>query len=184
MHRVKLKTARLSQYLAKFTNMKKLNIIYICFVYVLLFSMCSCDIYKKSSKTKSDTDTTEQIETKTFRKGDTVTYQIPNIVLKDTTIYTYNRQGTTLKTVYNTQGQISQVDCFSSAIEEFKKENRQILETIKQKDSEKKEEMNTDWIMYGFIMIGVVLMFAFLLFYFYIKSQTASFTAILEKLSK
>jgi len=144
----------------------------------------SCDVYKKSDKTKTDRDLTEQIETKVFRKGDTVRYEIPNVILKDTTIYTHNRQGTTLKTVYNTQGQVQSVDCFSSAIEEFKKENRNIIESIKEKHSEKKEEMNTDWIMYLFIMIGVVLIVMCVLFFFYIKSQTASITSVLNQISK
>lgn len=165
--------------------MKRLFRFILCLLILSLLWLCnSCDIYKKSDKTKTDRDLTEQIETKTFRKGDTVRYEIPNVILKDTTIYTYNRQGTTLKTVYNTQGQIQSIDCFSSAIEEFKKENRSLIESIKEKESEKKEEMNTDWIMYGFIMIGVVVMFVCLLFFFYIKSQTASITSVLEKLSK
>lgn len=141
---------------------------------VLLLGLSSCDVYKKSNKTKTDRDLTEQIETKVFRKGDTVRYEIPNVVLKDTTIYTYNRQGTTLKTVYNSSGSVQSIDCFSSAIEEFKKENRNLIESIKEKESEKKEEVNTTWILYGFIMIGFVLVVALLLIFFYIKSQTAS----------
>lgn len=155
-------------------------------LFIALFALgfISCDVYKKSDKTKTDSNLTEQIETKTFRKGDTVRYEIPNVILKDTTIYTYNRQGTTLKTVYNTQGQIQSIDCFSSAIEEFKKENRNLIESIKEKQSEKKEEMNTDWIMYGFIMIGVVLIVALLLMFFYVKSQTASITTALQNITK
>lgn len=165
--------------------MKRVFRFIICLLILSLLWLCnSCDIYKKSSKTKTDRDLTEQIETKTFRKGDTVRYEIPKVTLKDTTIYTYNRQGTTLKTVYNTQGQIQSIDCFSSAIEEFKKENRNLIESIKEKESEKKEEMNTDWIMYGFIMIGVVVMFALLLIFFYIKSQTASITTALQNITK
>jgi len=147
---------------------------------MLLFN--SCDIYKKASKTKTDSELTEQIETKTFRKGDTVRYEIPNVILKDTTIYTYNRQGTTLKTVYNTQGQIQSIDCFASAIEEIRNENRNLIQSIKQKDSEKKEEVNTTWILYGFIMIGIVLIVALLLAFFYIKSQTGAITNILNKI--
>lgn len=147
----------------------------------LILCLVSCDVYKKSDKTKTDRELTEQIETKTFRKGDTVTYEIPNVVLKDTTIYTYNRQGTTLKTVYNPQGQISSIDCFSSAIEEIKNENRILIESIKDKSSEKKEEVNTTWILYGFIMIGVVICFAFFLAYMYIKKNTAVVTSILQK---
>jgi hypothetical protein len=158
--------------------------VFMFFMFTTLLSLTSCDIYKKSSKTKTETDLTEHIETKTFRKGDTVRYEIPNIVLKDTTIYTYNRQGTTLKTVYNSQGNVASIDCFSSAIEEFKNENRKLIQDIKEKDSEKKEEVNTTWILYGFIMIGVIMCFALLLGYFYIKSNTQTVTKALESFVK
>lgn len=139
-------------------------------ILILPFLFFSCDIYKKSSKTKTDTDFTEQIETKTFRKGDTVHYSVPNITFKDTAIYKKNIQGSTLKIVYDKQGNTSSIDCIASMYEESVKENRRLLQAIKDKDSEKKEEVNTTWIMYGFIMIGVVLLFAILMFYFYIKS--------------
>jgi len=169
------------------TNTRNMKLIIRILLIALFFSLIamgfiSCDVYKKSSKTKSDSELTENIETKTFRKGDTVRYEIPRVILKDTTIYTYNRQGTTLKTVYNTQGQISSIDCFSSYIEEIRKENRNLIESIKVKDSEKKEEVNTTWILYGFIMIGIVLIVALVLVFFYIKSQTGAITNILNKI--
>ena len=139
-------------------------------IILFLFICCSCDIQKEAVKIKTDTDFKENIETKTFRTGDTVTYEVPNVIFKDTTIYRKNTQGTILKTVYDKSGSISSIDCFASAIEEFKKENREFKESIKNKKSEKKEEINTTWILYGFIIIGVVLCFALLLGYFYIKS--------------
>lgn len=140
-------------------------------LFLSLLALCfSCDIYKKSDKTKTDTGFTENIETKTFRKGDTVTYKIPNVIFKDTIIYRKNTQGTILKTIYDKSGSITSIDCFASAIEEFKKENREFKESIKDKQSEKKEEVNTTWILYGFIMIGIIICFALLLGYFYIRS--------------
>lgn len=151
-----------------------LNTVFKILITALLFSLLmlcfSCDIYKKSDKTKTDTGFTENIETKTFRKGDTVTYEVPNVIFKDTIIYRKNTQGTILKTVYDKSGSIASIDCFASAIEEFKKENREFKESIKDKQSEKKEEVNTTWILYGFIMIGVIICFALLLGYFYIRS--------------
>lgn len=138
-----------------------LSLIMLCF---------SCDIYKKSDKTKTDTGFKENIETKTYRKGDTVTYEVPKIIFKDTIIYRKNTQGTILKTVYDKSGSIASIDCFASAIEEFKKENREFKESIKDKQSEKKEEMNTTWILYGFIAISIIMCFALLLGYFYIKN--------------
>lgn len=158
--------------------MRKLTIIFICVFFV------SCDVYKKASKTKTDTDFTEKIETKIFRKGDTVSYEIPKIFYKDTTIYTYNRQGTTLKTIFNKQGSISKIDCYSSQIEEFKIENRKLLEYIKEKNSEKKEEFNASWIIYILIAFIIIITIAMLLFYKYIKSNTSLVTNFLQQQNK
>jgi len=126
------------------------------YIIILILFLSSCDIVKKSAKTKSDTNFNEQIETKTFRKGDTVTYEVPNVIFKDTTIYRKNVQGTVLKTVYDNTGRISSVDCFSSFIEEIKKENREFQQSIKDKESEKQEKANFDWMIY--IVIGVVVL--------------------------
>lgn len=158
----------------------KQNWYWIGIILVLCMSMCSCDIYKKSDKQKNDIDYTEQIQTITKRIGDTVRYEVPVVRMKDTTIYTYNKQGTTLKTVY-LNGEVKTVECQTSAIELLINENRRLSDQSKAKQSEKKEEMNTDWIMYGFIMIGVVLIVALFLVFFYIKSQTASILSVLSK---
>lgn len=125
-------------------------------IIISILFLSSCDIVKKSAKTKSDTNFNEQIETKTFRKGDTVTYEVPNVIFKDTTIYRKNVQGTVLKTVYDNTGRISSVDCFSSFIEEIKKENREFQQSIKDKESEKEEKANFDWLIY--IVIGIVVL--------------------------
>lgn len=157
--------------------MKKILLIaFLCLFFV------SCDIYKKSNKTKTDKDFTEQIKTKTYRKGDTVVY-VPNIQYKDTTIYTYNRQGTTLKTVYNKSGQLAKVDCYTSAIEEMKEENRKLLEQIKNKDSEKKEEVNTTWILYLVGGLVLVCFFALFLMFIYINKNTKIITNLIPKIS-
>ena len=60
----------------------------------LLLFMFSCNVQKKAIKTKTDRQLTEQILTKTYRPGDTISIDIPNIKLKDTVIervsYKYN----------------------------------------------------------------------------------------------
>jgi len=139
---------------------------------LLLLLLCSCDIQKEAIKTKVDTDYKENIETKTFRKGDTVRYEIPNVIYKDTTIYRTNRQGTTIKTVYASNGAIASIDCFASAIEEIKKENREFKQSIKDKESTKTENFDSSFILY--IMGGVVLIFSLALFllYLYVKKNT------------
>lgn len=164
--------------------MKKIaRILIILLLLSLIWLLNSCDIYKKAEKQKNDIDYTEQIQTVTKRIGDTVRYEVPVVRMKDTTIYTYNKQGTTLKTVY-LNGQVKNVECQTSAIEMLINENRRLSDQSKIKQEEKTEKVNTDWIMYCFIMIGVVLIVALVLIFFYIKSQTASITSVLEKLSK
>ena len=133
-------------------------------MFATLLSLTSCDIQKQASKTKTDTDFKETIETTTKRLGDTVTYK--NIVhVKDTTIYTVNRQGTTLKTVYDNTGNIASIDCFASAIDEIKKENREFQQSIKDKDKTKTEEFSSTWVLY--LIGGVVLMFSVVVFLMY-----------------
>jgi hypothetical protein len=147
-----------------FTNKKmKVNIWYSVALIVLVLTFSSCDISKRAIKNKTDRELNESSETITKRIGDTVSYKIPNIIFKDTTIYTVNKQGTTLRTVYNESGQISQIDCFASMIEEINRTNKQLIEAIKDKDSEKTEKFDSTVILY--IMIGlslIVLIVAYL----------------------
>jgi flagellar basal body-associated protein FliL len=157
------------------------KILIISLLLSLIWLFNSCDIQKEASKTKTDTAFKENIETKTFRKGDTVHYEIPNFILKDTTIYRTNKQGTTIRTVYDQGGNISNIDCFASAIEEIKKENREFQQAIKAKESKKTEDFDSSFIIY--IMIGVVVLGAFALFlmFLYIKKNTALITQYLPK---
>lgn len=154
-------------------------------VLISILFLSSCDIVKKSAKTKSDTNFNEQIETKTFRKGDTVTYEVPNVILKDTTIYRKNVQGTVLKTVYDNTGRISSVDCFSSFIEEIKKENREFQQSIKDKKKEKEEKANFDWLIYlvSGIVIVIIFLGSFFLYLMYksINKNSEIINKILEK---
>ena len=156
--------------------MKKLIII------IFILSLFSCDIQKKAIKTKTDRTVNELTERTIKRKGDTVTYIIPNIKLKDTTIYTINRQGTTLKTVYDNKGQLSQIDCFSSLIEITERTERMMQEFIKDKNSEKTEDFDSSFIFY--IMLGIVLMFLILVIFGfkYLNQNTKAVSEILQKL--
>jgi len=165
--------------------MKTILRILLIALFLALFAMgfISCDVYKKSDKQKSDVDFTEQITTSTKRIGDTVRYEVPVVRMRDTTIYTYNKQGTTLKTVY-LNGSVKQVECQTSAIELLINENRRLSDQSKEKHSEKKEETNTTFFLYLFGAFMIIVCFTLLLVFWYIKSQTASITSVLEKLSK
>jgi len=135
---------------------------------VLFFIACSCDIQKQASKVKSEVAEKTSTETITKRKGDTVSYKIPKITFKDTTIYTKNRQGTTLKTVYNESGSIASIDCFASAIEEIKRENREFQESIKDKSKEKTEEFDASIILYILLGFVAIVFLAFIILMWYI----------------
>lgn len=147
----------------------------------LFFLLTSCDIQKEATKSKSDTGFKENIETQTFRKGDTVHYEIPKVIYKDTTIYRTNRQGTTIKTVYDQGGNISSIDCFASAIAEFRKENREFQQSIKDKEAKKTENFDSTFILY--IIGGVVIlgMFALILMFIYVKKNTALVTQFIKQ---
>jgi hypothetical protein len=149
-----------------------------------LFLVVSCDITKQAFKNKSEASGKESIETVTKRKGDTVTYTIPNVILKDTIVYTVNRQGTTLRTVYDQTGSISSIDCFASAIEEIKKENREFQESIKEKEKQKTEDFDSSFILYIVSAIVILGIFALLLLFFFINKNTKAVTEVLNRLSK
>jgi len=149
----------------------------------LLILLSSCDIQKKAIKTKQD-KTVSEIEERTIkRKGDTVSYTIPKVTYKDTTIYTVNRQGTTLRTVYNDSGNVSQIECFSSLIEITERLERMTEEVIKSKDREKTEAFDSSFILY--IIMGVVALGSVALFLGYktINKNSKAIELILDRVS-
>lgn len=152
---------------------------------VLLFvlSFTSCDIYKQSQKSKSDTSVKQTEETKSFRKGDTVHFSIPKVTLKDTTIYRTNYQGTTIKTIYDKNGNVSSIDCYASRIEELTKKNLEYQNALKEKESTKEEKFNTTWILYFMIGIVIILVVALFLMYKFFDKKTSAITDIIQKSS-
>ena len=141
---------------------------------LLLSTFVSCDILKKTTKTREDRTLTESTETLTKRKGDTVRYQIPKVTYKDTTIVKRNYvTGTTQTVRYNDQGMIDLVECQSGAIDELKRTNKELVEAINNKDKTVEKEFNTEIIIY--IMLGFVFIVAVLAFFVfkYISKNTA-----------
>lgn len=136
---------------------------------LILLIVFSCDIQKRAIKDKQDRTVSELQERSFTRKGDTLTYTIPNIKYKDTTIYTVNRQGTTLRTVYDNRGELSQIDCISSLIQVTERLEKTLEEQIKQKDKEKEENFDSSVVLYVVIGFAIILLGAF-----YILINTAS----------
>jgi len=153
------------------------NIIYT----LLALYIVSCDVQKISDKTKDNSNYKENTEVKTFRQGDTVRFEIPNIKFKDTTIYRTNRQGTTIQTIYDRQGTVKSIDCYASRIEELTRQNIEYQKNSKQKQSAKTEKFNTVWVLYFVIGIVVIFVVALLLMFLYIKKNTAVISAFISK---
>lgn len=137
----------------------------------LLFLM-SCDITKQASKTKTDTETNEQYERIEKRDGGIATFKPEStIVYRDTTILVQGTNGTELKVIYDKTGNVSQMDCNGALIDVIERYNKQIQESVKEKDKQKTEEVNTDWIMYGFISLTLIMFFGMFLLYMLINKR-------------
>lgn len=133
----------------------------------------SCDTIKnKTSHAKTEDRQSESSSEKiTYRKGDTVSYIIPNVKLKDTTIYTVNREGTTLRTIYDQQGGVKQVDCMTSQIMDILRENQKLNEKIAEQErtKDKKTEFNTDWILYIVVAVFLLILIVIIIALRYLK---------------
>ncbi|AXG70431.1 hypothetical protein KORDIASMS9_02671 [Kordia sp. SMS9] len=139
-------------------------------IILLLLLFTSCDVKKKAIKNKTDTKLTEQIETIKKRKGDTVTYSIPKVTYRDTTIYKKNYvTGTAQVLRFDKQGNVDLAQCISGSVEEITRQNRELIETIKAKDKEKTEEFDSSFILYGFLGIGFILIIVGLVIVFVLK---------------
>lgn len=146
-------------------SMKRLLII------PFLFLM-SCDITKQASKTKTDTETNEQYERIEKRDGGIATFKPEStIIYRDTTIFVQGTNGTELKVIYDKTGNVSQMDCNGALIDVIERYNKQIQESVKEKDKQKTEEVNTDWIMYGFIALTLIMFFGMFLLYVLINKR-------------
>ena len=154
------------------------------FLCLLVFSLLfvSCDILKKSTKEKEDVSIKDNIETKTFRKGDSVSFRPGNITYKDTTIYRVSKENTVLRTVYDNNGNIRDIDCYASRIEELTKRNFELEQFKKNKTKEKEEKFDSSFILYivgGLVVLGIV---ALLLLFKANNQNSKAIQAILNKI--
>ena len=130
-----------------------------------LLVFCSCKIMKTKDSKDEDISMVRTETRAVTRAGDTVFYQVPNITFKDTTVYTYNRQGTTLKTVYDDKGDIARIECMASRIEELTRITEALTKSLSEKKKEKVEEskgINLNFIVLGVTVIAAVLLYKLL----------------------
>jgi hypothetical protein len=118
---------------------------------VVLFS-CS------TLKDKKDIESTKITRTETFKKADTLRYNVPVAVYKDTTIYVRNfeKEGSnTLKIVYDKQGNQTQIDCISDAVKELNETIESLKDNSKVKDTQFKS-INFVYIFLGLALLLIV----------------------------
>ena len=153
-------------------------------ILLIISFFISCDVTKKAFKSKNDIETFETIKTNTFRKGDTVTYIVPNIKYKDTVIKTVSEQGTIIRNYYDSKGEIYKNDCVSAEINQLREELRKTTDQSKNKQSEKTEKFDSSFILYivgGAVVLGI---FALVLMFVFINKNTKAVTSILNNLPK
>ena len=132
----------------------------------------SCGITKTRDKVKEDRTLNESTEIITKRIGDTVTYEVPIVRFKDTTIIKRNYvTGTTQTLRYNANGQVDLAQCISGSIERIERSNKELIEAILTKDKETKHELSPTIILYGFIGLALLIVIVGGAFIFYIKKS-------------
>lgn len=129
------------------------------YLLTLVIIVSSCNLLRNVDNKKKKTDLTENLSKQTTRIGDTVRYTLPLIKYKDTTIYTVNRQGTTLKTVFDRTGNVSEIECMSSMIDELIQMNRRLLEDKSDRVTENEFTGGINWTFIalgGMAIIGII----------------------------
>lgn len=124
---------------------------------VLLLIMSSCKVLKD----KKDVELTKTEIKESKRKGDTLSYIVPNVKYKDTTIYVKNFEksgSNTLRIAYDNKGQ-QQIDCISDDIKELTKSITNLKDNSKTKESNFNSE-NFIYIFLGLALLIIVNKFA------------------------
>lgn len=142
---------------------------------VLIILLVGCKSTKDKFKSDIDRTTTETVKKTTQRKGDTVTYVVPNIILKDTVITKTNTlTGTTQILRYNDEGKLTAAECISGVVQIIEESNRKVIEAIQESNKHKETEISPTVILYLFIgfalFIVIILVVAFFILKKYLKA--------------
>lgn len=132
------------------------------YILIALF-FASCGLKRDVNRDKSQILTKEKTETKITRLGDTVRYEIPKYIFKDTTIVKKNYvSGTTQIVRFDKKGMVEQAECISGLIDIVKKQEKNVDELINTKKSQKDfsiSPLNMLIIMGGFCIITIICTF-------------------------
>lgn len=127
-------------------------------ILLIAFLLQSCEIQKEASKQKNDIDFSESEKTTTFRKGDTVTFVVPNVIYKDTVIKTISTQGTVLRNYYDSNGNIYKNDCLPAEIAIINERLTTLTDQSKIKDKTKEESYFDNPLLWIIIALAVVVL--------------------------
>ena len=135
---------------------------------IVKFLSFKIDVTKKATKNKTDRQLNETIKTTTYRKGDTITIEVPNVIYKDTVIEKINYENRTVARITYDKDGNKKFECMESQIKEITEINRQLIEAIKEKDKDKEEKFDT----MSLLGVFAIIMFTagFILFY-YLKNM-------------
>jgi hypothetical protein len=124
----------------------------------------SCTSVRDLVRDKGETVTNELKETSFERIGDTVRYEIPKLVYKDTTITRKNYvTGTTQVIKFDKEGDVSYTECISGLISIIERYEKNIREEKNLKELESKKGISPSIVLY--FMIGLLIVIIGLLFY-------------------
>ena len=156
--------------LRMYKNNTMINYIKIIAVFAFLTCFNGCKTTKDVNRQDEERTLTETLKTTTIRKGDTVRYEVPNIILKDTTITIRNyKTGTTQVLRYNEEGKLTAAECISGLIEIIEENNRILIENINNLQKHKETEISPAVILYAFIGLALFLVIIFFVFFMVIK---------------
>ena len=143
---------------------------YFLLTIVLLMLIGGCKSSKDKFKSDIDRTLTETTKTKTVRVGDTVRFEVPNIVLKDTIIYKKNYvTGTTQILRYDKKGRMTDAECISAAMEIFTEQTKLLIEKIEESTKHKENEISASVILYFFIGLALFLVIVFTVAFYVLK---------------
>ena len=153
------------------TNYRKHAKTILSLLIIVLISFTGCKSTKDVNRNKEDRQLTETTKIITKRIGDTVRYEVPKIILKDTVITIKNyKTGTTQILRYGNDGKLTSAECLSGVIEVIQENNRILIENINSMNKQKETEIPASTILYGFIGLAVFVVIVMFVFMKYIKS--------------
>lgn len=128
-------------------------------IIIMVLLLASCGINKNVAKTKEEKVEAETMSISRKRTGDSVSLLIPKITFKDTTIYRRNVQGTVVSATFDSVGDVEQVDCYTSTIDELIEMNRVLLSKFDNKEKQEKIQTDRYFIKGILLIIGIFIIY-------------------------